>query len=209
MAIKNIIFDLGGVIYDVNYQNTIDAFTDLGALNAKQLYSKAEQVELFDLYEIGAITTDEFIKELKKELPKGVTTEEVILAWNAILQGIPESRLDFLEEVAEEYNIFLLSNTNELHLSQINDEMDKFDYGDLREYFITAYFSCEIGMRKPAVEIFKHVIEKEGLDPEETLFIDDSAQHVKGAKKAGLHAFHHIENDISDIFEEVIELYNV
>jgi putative hydrolase of the HAD superfamily len=87
--------------------------------------------------------------------------------------------------------------------------MDKFDYGNLREYFEAAYFSCEIGLRKPNLEIFKHVIETEGLDPEETLFIDDSAQHVKGAKNAGLHAFHHIENDIADIFEEVIELFNV
>lgn len=207
MAIKNIIFDLGGVIYDINYQNTIDAFTDLGALNAKSLYSQAEQSKLFDQYEIGAITTDQFIKGLKRELPKGVTPEEIKLAWNIMLTGIPEHRLDFLEEVAERYNIYLLSNTNELHLNQINEEMDKFDYGDLRSYFDGVYYSFEIGLRKPNLDIFETIIEREELDPEETLFIDDSAQHVKGAKKAGLHAFHHIENDIADIFEEVIELF--
>ena len=207
MAIKNIIFDLGGVIYDINYQNTIDAFTDLGALDAKSLYSQAEQSKLFDQYEIGAITTDQFIEGLKRELPKGVTTEEIKLAWNIMLTGIPEHRLDFLEEVAERYNIYLLSNTNELHLTQINEEMDKFDYGDLRSYFDGVYYSFEIGLRKPNLDIFETIIEREGLDPEETLFIDDSAQHVKGAKKAGLHAFHHIENDIADIFEEVIELF--
>lgn len=207
MAIKNIIFDLGGVIYDVNYQHTIDAFTDLGALNAKSLYSQAEQTKLFDQYETGVLSTDDFIKGLKRELPSGVTDEEIKLAWNAMLKGLPEHRLDFLEEIAEDYNIYLLSNINEMHLNQVNEEMDKFDYGDLRSYFDGVYYSFEIGLRKPTSEIFEKVLNDEGLDPEETLFIDDSAQHVKGAKKVGLNAFHHIENDIADIFEEVIELF--
>ncbi len=205
MAIKNIIFDLGGVIYDINYQNTISAFQDLGVSDPKSFYSQAEQVDLFDKYETGHLDTEGFIAALKRELPKGVTDDEIILAWNAMLSGIPEHRLTFLEEVIEEYNIFLLSNTNPLHIQQLNDEMNKFGYGEFPSYFHTAYYSFELGMRKPHVEIFQEVLEREGLDPEETLFIDDSAQHIKGAKKAGLHTYHHVEGDITEVLDEVIQ----
>lgn len=205
MAIKNIIFDLGGVIYDVNYQSTIDAFEDLGIIDASQMYSQKQQLNIFDDFETGKLNSESFINELKKEFPKKVKTVELIAAWNAMLKGLPEHRIDFLIDVAEEYNIYLLSNTNEIHMQQINDEMYKYDFDELPSYFDGAYFSHQMGMRKPNVEIFEKILELEDLDPEETLFIDDSAQHIKGAKKAGLHVYHHIEGDIAEIFEEVID----
>jgi len=203
--IKNIIFDLGGVLYDINYQNTIDAFADLGILDPKQVYSQKGQTEVFDLYETGQISEEEFIQSLKKEFPHKVSEEEIVAAWNAMLLGLPDHRLDFLIDLEEEYKVFLLSNTNTIHIRQMNEEMEKSDNDDLKSYFDAAYYSFELGMRKPHPETFLEVIRREGLNPEETLFIDDSAQHIKGAKKAGLHTYHHLEGDITEVLQDVID----
>ncbi len=202
--IKNIIFDLGGVIYDINYQNTIDAFADLGIIDPLQIYSQKGQSKIFDDFEVGALSESEFLTAIKREFPKKVQEEDIIAAWNAMLCGLPDHRIDFLLEIGEEYNIFLLSNTNAIHMQQINDEMRKSDNGDLKSYFHGAYYSFELGMRKPHVETFQEVLKLENLDPEETLFIDDSAQHIKGAKQAGIHVYHHIEEDIVEVIDEVI-----
>ena len=191
MAIKNIILDLGGVLLNIDYYKTIEAFKEIGIPNFEELFTQAKQEHLFDKYESGLIDSSDFIKALKKKLPPTISEEEIKSAWNAMLLDFPAKRLDFLLELKKEYKTFLLSNTNPIHLEAFhkiihqNNGIDSLD-----NHFDKVYFSSDMGNRKPHPEIFLQVCKEQGLKPSETLFIDDTEQHVEGAKKAGLNAAH-------------------
>ena len=191
MAIKNIILDLGGVLLNIDYSKTIEAFKELGIPNFEALFTQAKQEHLFDKYEAGLIDSDAFIEGLKKKLPSTISEEEIKAAWNAMLLDFPNERLDFLLELRKNYHTALLSNTNPIHLKkfhQIIEENNGID--SLDDHFDKVFFSSDMGKRKPSPEIFLEVCEKQGFEPSETLFIDDTEQHVEGAKKAGLKAAH-------------------
>lgn len=191
MQIKNVIFDLGGVLLNIDYHLTIQAFVDIGMSNFQELFTQAQQSELFDKIEVGEISSDEFLAEIKALMPSYVSEVEIRTAWNAMLLDLPSERLDFLLAVKEKYNTALLSNTNSIHLENFYKELKKVhNLKSLDDYFHKVYFSCDLGMRKPNPEIFLRVCELEGFNPSETLFIDDTMQHVEGAKQAGLQALH-------------------
>jgi putative hydrolase of the HAD superfamily len=189
MHVKNIIFDLGGVIIDIDYNLAATAFKKLGIVDFDSFYSKAKQSSLFDEFEKGLISNAEFRTALRQYLPPAISDQQIDDAWNAMLIGIPSHRVDFLKEVAKHYRIFLLSNTNRIHIeafTQYNDE--KFGKGYFESIFEYCYFSSDIAMRKPDAEIFEFVLSENGLRKEETIFIDDSIQHIQGALNTGLHA---------------------
>jgi len=189
MHIKNIIFDLGGVIIDIDYNLAAAAFKKLGIVDFDNFYSKAKQSSLFDDFEKGLISNSDFRASLRQYLPESVTDHQIDEAWNAMLLGIPSHRVDFLQKVANKYRVFLLSNTNRIHIdafTQYNDE--KFGKGYFESIFEYCYFSSDIAMRKPDAEIFEFVLNENGLLKEDTIFIDDSIQHVEGALSTGLHA---------------------
>jgi putative hydrolase of the HAD superfamily len=189
MHIKNIIFDLGGVIIDIDYNLAAAAFKKLGIVDFDNFYSKAKQSSLFDDFEKGLISNSDFRASLRQYLPESVTDHQIDEAWNAMLLGIPSHRVDFLQKVANKYRVFLLSNTNRIHIdafTQYNDE--KFGKGYFEDIFEYCYFSSDIAMRKPDAEIFEFVLTENGLTKEETIFIDDSIQHVQGALSTGIYA---------------------
>jgi putative hydrolase of the HAD superfamily len=190
MAIKNIILDLGGVILNIDYNLTIKAFQSLGISNFESLYTQAKQEHLFDHYEAGKIHSDEFVEKLGEYLDTQQPSGKIIKAWNAMLLDLPEERLTFLKVLRSSYNTSLLSNTNPIHIKCFH-EIIKEQNGikSLNEFFDHVHFSSDLGMRKPDPDIFKHVCDLHNYSPSETLFIDDSMQHVEGARKAGLHAF--------------------
>lgn len=191
MRVKNIILDLGGVLLNIDYHLTITAFKKLGIKNFDELYSQANQNSLFDDFETGHISAQQFINGISNYLPKTTTEEEILQAWNAMLLDFPEERLNFLSTLKKQYNLVLLSNTNTLHLDFFHKQLlASHGVSSLDAYFNTTYFSCDMGMRKPHPEIFLQVCSLEGYIHSETLFIDDSIQHVAGAKEAGLHAYH-------------------
>lgn len=197
MKIKNIILDLGGVLLNLNYQLTIDAFIKLGIEDFQSLYTQANQSDLFNRLEKGEISEAEFIKGVKTYLPESTTKQDVINAWNAMLLDFPKERLDFLLELKLKYNLVLLSNTNTIHLDFFHKQLNEV-YGkkSLDSYFNKVYFSCDMGMRKPDAEIFQTLCKKEGFDPNETLFIDDTLQHIEGATSTGIQAHHlDVKND--------------
>ncbi|MFP5471100.1 MAG: HAD family hydrolase [Bacteroidia bacterium] len=186
-GIKNIIFDLGGVIFDVDYHRTSQAFKDLGCSNFDELYSQQKQSGLFNELETGNISTQAFVNELLRILPKGITPKQIINAWNAMLIGVPQIRLNKLLEHKQNYRTFLLSNTNAIHedaFTKMIVEKNKID--SFAPFFEQLYFSHRIGLRKPNKEIFEFVLEQNNLLPEETLFIDDSPQHLIGAEKTSI-----------------------
>lgn len=187
--IQNIIFDLGGVIINLDYKRTAGAFRSLGIGHFDEIYSKAKQNNLFDLFEKGLLREEEFRDTLKLFLPGNTSDEAIDQAWNAMLLDIPPVRVEWLRKVAGRYRIFLLSNTNSIHIRAFTGLTDElFGPGLFESIFEKHYYSCQLGMRKPDAEIFEFVLDQNKLEKEATLFIDDSIQHVEGARKLGLPA---------------------
>ena len=189
MHIRNIIFDLGGVIINIDYNRTAEAFKNLGMKDFDAIYSKAKQAHLFDRLETGELAEEMFHEEMYNYLPQGIPADKITAAWNAMLLEFPASRMDFIYELKKHYRLFLLSNTNSIHLKEFLRMADvQLGSDRFENAFEKVYYSCSIGMRKPDTEIFEFVLKENGLTANETLFVDDSAQHIEGALKAGLHA---------------------
>ena len=200
--VKAIIFDLGGVVLNLDYDLTINAFKELGGDNFDNLYSQAQQDKIFDKYEVGELSTDDFVSYLRSFLPKEVTVQQVVDAWNVMLLDLPLCRIELLKKLGKEYQLFLFSNTNELHFEFFSRTL-KEAYGNekvLEELFIQTYYSHLVNKRKPNSEAFMKVVNDHGLDAAQTLFIDDSIQHIEGAQKVGLQTIHLVDKDIVDIF---------
>ena len=200
--IKNIIFDLGGVILDIDYLKTAQAFIDLGVKDFEKTYSQAKQSAIFDLFEKGQLSEEDFFEALRTQFGVEFSNEEMISAWNAMLISLPQHRLQLLEKVKQQYSIFLLSNTNETHIKAFEELILRENkIMGFEPYFTKVYYSSRVGKRKPDEEIFLQVINENNLNPKETLFIDDSIQHVKGAEKSGLNALHLVPtNSIEMLF---------
>lgn len=187
---KNIIFDLGGVLLNIDYSLATKAFSDLGLTDFDKLFSKAHQTKLFDLYEKGQISSEAFRDHVKSCFNTPIDDSTIDKAWNAMLLDFPPERFHLLLQLKTKHRIFLLSNTNEIHIQYINNYLQEtFGIPDLSGYFEKVYLSYEVGMRKPDAEIFELVLSENNLDPNETLFIDDSIQHIEGAKKLGIHTY--------------------
>jgi len=201
--IKNIIFDFGGVIIDIDYWKSINAFIELGGENFDRIYSQAGQTELFDELDKGSIPADEFINKLQKLFPPDVTTKMINDAWNAILIGIPAHRIHLLEKIRNHYRIFLMSNTNTIHYTEYIKELrKKYGYESLSCLFEKVYLSFELGMRKPDEKFFKLILEENNLNATETLFIDDSEQNLPPAESFGINTlFLKKGMDVTELFE--------
>jgi len=184
--IKNILFDLGGVLYRIDYDLTKVAFEKLGVNDFNTYYSQQQQNELFDNLETGKISSKEFISKMLEILPSS-SEEDVVDAWNALLIGFTKENINLLKYLSGKYKLYLLSNTNAIHIEKINNDLqDLFGYTALNEFFIKTYLSHEIGRRKPDIETFEWLLKDAGIKAEETLFIEDSVQHIESAKKTGI-----------------------
>lgn len=185
-SIRNIIFDFGGVILNIDYRLTEQAFAQLGLKDFDTIYSQATQKELFDVFEKGLISPAEFRTEIRKFI-REASDSQIDHAWNSMLLDLPKERVVLLDRLRKTHRLFLLSNTNEIHFTAFTSYMkDRFKRDIFSEVFEKAYVSHQVKMRKPDAEIFEFVIAQHGLKKEETLFIDDSIQHIEGAKKVGL-----------------------
>jgi epoxide hydrolase-like predicted phosphatase len=187
---KNIIFDLGGVLLNIDYTLAVKAFSKLGLAGFDSFFSQAQQKQLFDLYEKGQISSPDFRNEIKTHCKNSITDQAINEAWNAMLLDLPQERLHLLKQFQQTHRTFLLSNTNEIHIDTFNIYLQKsFDIADLSGHFEKAYLSYKVGMRKPDAEIFEMVLSENKLNPKETLFIDDSIQHIEGAKLQGIQTY--------------------
>lgn len=197
-----IIFDFGGVIINIDYHRTIESFQQLGISDFRSLYNQAEQDQLFDDVETGRISPQQFINKLLDHLPSGTSPNQVVAAWNAMILDVPAKRIQLLEELRNrDKKVFLLSNTNSIHIDKAWRNWDATETGiEPEQVFNKIYLSHEINLRKPNVEIFELVCNENELDPSRTLFIDDSVQHILGAQKLGLQTFHLVDTDICQLF---------
>jgi putative hydrolase of the HAD superfamily len=205
-AFHTLLLDLGGVLIDVDYHASARAFHALGFEDFDALYSKAKQDHLFDGLETGELSPAQFRDRIRQIFRPDITDREIDDCWNAMLGTIPAERIALVERLRDHYQVLLLSNTNAIHVPAFEAIVAR-DNGitDFKGLFHGAYYSCEIGLRKPHPEAFHHVLERHGADPVRTLFIDDSIQHVVGARIAGLHA-EHLELEKEDVVAMVKRL---
>ena len=183
---KNIIFDLGGVLLDLDFQKTIDAFKNLGINNFEEMFSQFNADELFEKLETGNISETEFYTEVKCRTKRIITDEQIEKAWNALILNFRKESLDLLEKLSATHKLYLLSNTNSIHLKYFKKQFAK-ETGKptLDAYFIKAWYSNEVGLRKPGPAIFEFVLQEENLRAEETIFIDDTLSNIKTADTLG------------------------
>ena len=205
--IKSIIFDLGGVILNLDYSKTEYEFKKIGVLHFKELYNQKKQTILFDDFEKGKIKPEVFISSLKDSENLKIREIDFINAWNAMLLEIPIEKLQFINGLKKDYKIFLLSNTNEIHIKKFEDDLKKNNMLEkFYKCFDKIYYSSRMGKRKPDENCFNQVLEENGLVAEKTIFIDDSIQHIEGAEKVGIKTFHLEKNkSILDLVPDIIQ----
>ena len=189
--VKNIIFDLGGVIINLNYQLTRKAFEILGVANFNDLYTQHHANPLFEQLEVGAIEPEAFYEALRQATGLTLTNSQIETAWNAMLLDFPVERLLWLDQIKNKYNIYLFSNTNTIHYKAFTTIYAQTAplvglNPNFNHFFKTAYYSHTLKQRKPAVAAFEAVLQDAKLDPAQTLFIDDTISNIEGAQKAGL-----------------------
>ncbi|RKR84223.1 putative hydrolase of the HAD superfamily [Mucilaginibacter gracilis] len=189
--IKNIIFDYGNVIFGIDFLLAQKAWTKLGVNNVEQFFGHRQQDEVFSAFEKGEITSEEFRKQIRiKANNASLTDEQIDKAWNAMLLGIADGNHDLLLKVKAKYNTFLLSNINAIHYDFIMDYLKReFGFNGNDHLFNKVYYSHLMGKRKPNADIFEQVLAENNLNPAETLFIDDSPQHLATAEKLGLQVY--------------------
>jgi putative hydrolase of the HAD superfamily len=193
---KTLIFDLGDVIIDIDYLVTIGEFQKLAKVDFSHLVSYNKQHHLFDKFETGHITAQQFRDELKQYLKDETSDEDINRAWNSILFGYPEQKIRLLQQLKPRYHTLALSNINEIHLASINEAArSKFGLEHFESLFHKAYYSNLVGYRKPDKEIYELVLKMENINPTETFFVDDKAENVEAAKTLGLNAYQLKERD--------------
>jgi FMN phosphatase YigB (HAD superfamily) len=186
--IRNIIFDYGNVIFTIDFNRAQHSFTELGVKNVDHFFSHKGHDSLFNQFEQGLISSSEFRDGIRKVTGiQSLSDAEIDKAWNSLLIGVPEPNHDLLLKVKEKYRTFLLSNNNEIHYNWIIDYLQREHHLDSNAVFFEKdYYSHLMKMRKPNREIFEFLMRENKLNPKETLFIDDSPQHLKTADMLGL-----------------------
>jgi glucose-1-phosphatase len=187
-GIKNIIFDLGGVILNLDNRRTEEAFTQLGVKNIRQYFGLGHADSFFKEYEVGQLTDRQFIDSVRNMTGlEAVPDQAIIDGWNALLLDFPAERIQLLQQLGKTYRLFLFSNTNSLHLAALRGIYARtFGSGALDDHFEKTYYSHLLGMRKPDRGSYEHILRENQLEGSETLFVDDAIVNVEGAEAAGL-----------------------
>ena len=187
-GIKNIIFDLGGVILNLDNKRTEEAFGKLGVKDIRQYFGLGHADSFFKDYEVGKITDQQFVDSIRSMTGlSNVPDQAIIDGWNALLLDFPAERIQLLKELGQHYRIFLFSNTNALHLAALRKIYSQtFASGTLDEHFERTYYSHLLGMRKPERESYEYILRENQLEGAETLFVDDAIVNIEGAELAGL-----------------------
>ncbi len=185
-GISNLIFDLGGVVLEIDVQKTLNSFRDMGMRNSDQQFGIGMAAGFFRDHEAGRIGDEEFIEKIRGELTGGYSHQQIIAAWNALILHFPPERIELLKQLGKRYRLFLFSNTNAVHYARFHEIFTAEHPGKLEDLFEKAYFSHSAGIRKPDLGAYELVINENGLNPAESLFIDDALINVEGAMKAGL-----------------------
>lgn len=185
-GIKNLIFDFGGVLIDLDINRCLDSFRQLGVQHVEKLLDIYHQEDFFHQYEMGQISSAEFRDVIRSKSNQSLTDEQIDGAWNSFLIGVPAYKLEALLNLRQHYMVYLLSNTNEIHWQWSCQNTFPYKGFRVEDYFEQQYLSFEMGMAKPDAAIYRRVIDEAGIDPSETLFLDDSLLNLQGAEAFGI-----------------------
>lgn len=195
--IKNVIFDLGNVILNIDTTLSEKEFSKHGLINFRELYTLAAQSEIFDRLEVGSTSPEQFFQEFRNLTNSNLSDITIRNCWNALILDYPQARIDLLANLKSKYRTFLLSNTNKIHYDFYNPMINSyFGFEGLESLFEKAYFSHEIGIKKPNPQIFRYVLETSNLKSEDTLFIDDNKSNIDAATKFGIHTLWLKDNNL-------------
>lgn len=195
--IKTLLFDFGDVFINLDKEGAMQ-----NALDLFQLDSFSEEMIAFNsFYEQGLISTDEFLEFYQENFPD-LTSDQILDAWQNILKDFPQHRLEFIKQLAadKKHQLILLSNTNELHINYIKENVSFYD--EFKTCFDEFYLSHEIYLRKPNLDIFEFILKEHQLNANEVLFIDDTEENILAASKLGIQTWHldPKSQDIIDLF---------
>lgn len=186
-SIKNIVFDLGGVLTELNGQQCIEAFEQIGAHDIVPYVRDHRTEDLFLDAELGRIDWREFCMQFRNLTGCQAEDHQIVWAWNQLLTPIPDNKKRILRQLRQQYRVFLLSNTNDMHWNRVEKEFLKDSKHAAADYFDGVYLSYEMHLAKPSEKIFRVVLEDADLQPEETLFIDDTQENCDTARRLGIH----------------------
>jgi FMN phosphatase YigB (HAD superfamily) len=191
LATKNLIFDLGNVLYDIDFKKMNDGFTSIGMKNFETHFTLNQSHQLFLDLEMGFINEQQFFDDFRTLANLPLTNDQIIIAWNSLLVGFRKSSIQWLKENNKLYPSFLYSNTNQIHCNHFIPEFERTvaDY-PFEALFQTPYYSHKMGMRKPDPVSFTYILEKEGLVAGETLFVDDNEPNILAAASVGMKVLH-------------------
>lgn len=197
--IRNLIFDLGNVILNIDTKLSEKAFAQYGMTNFSELYTLAAQNELFDRLEVGSITEKEFYDEFRRVTGCKLPDKTLEECWDALIMDFPTARIEMLKRLKQEgkYRTFILSNTNIIHYRFYTALLKRVHGVDGLESLVEqAYFSHEIGLKKPNRDIFDYVVEHSHIKPEESIFIDDNEANIKAANALGFNTIFLKDNNM-------------
>jgi putative hydrolase of the HAD superfamily len=200
LGIKNIVFDFGRVLLNIDPRLTQIGLAELGYRPDDESKGAKDDAIVTNL-ESGKIRPDEFISSVLSVVTETATSNDIIRVWNAMLLDFPEKHVKTLLKLKQNYRIFLLSNSNQIHYDfYIRSFRETYGY-ELSSLFEKMWFSFQLGMIKPNVEIFEYILRDANILASETLFVDDTLKHIESARKTGIRGFHlDADNDISDLF---------
>ena len=202
---KNLIFDLGNVLYDIDFVKMYDAFEQLGIPNFENHFTLNKSDQIFFDLEKGFITEVEFCNGFNALYNLTLSRQQIIDAWNALLVGYRKESVQWVKDHNHQFATFLYSNTNQIHYDQFIPQYSREIGGDFEMLFKTPYYSHKMGQRKPDPASFQFILDKEGLKAEETIFIDDNEPNIKAAASVGMQVLYlkpgmRVEKDLAAIF---------
>jgi putative hydrolase of the HAD superfamily len=200
-GVSTIIFDLGGVIVDLDVSKTVEAFADLSGMSHSMITGLYSRHPEFLQYERGELTDAAFRSMLRHVFSLHVSDTALDAAWNAMIRGVPDRKLELAAALKKEFNVVVLSNTNNIHIRYVNSILPNTPF---ESYFHKCYYSHEVGMRKPEPRIYTHVLEDTGIQPGNALFLDDNEENIIAAHALGIHTFHVQDpKQVYDVFSHV------
>jgi len=202
--IKNIIFDLGGVLLNINPLLSLLELEKLSGIGQEELIMKLASAKLFEKFDTGSLNPAQFRSELCRIMNQNVSDSEIDRIWNKLILDFPAYRVELLQQLGKNYRVFLLSNTNSIHFDYYTHEFHK-QYGlQMADLFEQLFLSHEIGIHKPDAGIYMHVLENANLDASESVFFDDSSANIKAAEDLGIKGIHINGEDVTTFFENGI-----
>lgn len=200
--IKNVVFDLGGVLVNLDFESCLNAFRAAGFAHIDQQVLPFRGNGAFASFEKGEITSEAFREMVRRQTDRSLTDRKIDDMWNLMLLDIPREKLDLLLRLRERYMVFLLSNTNQIHWDYACEHMFSYHGFRIDDFFEDTFLSFEMHQAKPDKEIFEQMMKDANISPEETFFIDDSEANCKAAAALGIQSYHyHIGEDLSLLFD--------